>query len=150
MRSFLFGAAAALAVVAATGQAGEGGLADPRQNAAGRRVYQTQCASCHGARAEGAPNWQQPNEQGEMPPPPHDREGHTWKHADGMLYRIVRDGWRDPFNKTERLSMPAFGQTLSPEEIRGVIDYLKTLWTPDQWRFQEEESRRAPFPPEAR
>lgn len=119
--------------------------ADPGPDA-GRRIYQTQCASCHGGRGEGAADWQQPNGQGEMPAPPHDRDGHTWKHADGMLYRIVKDGWRDPFNETQRLTMPAFGQTLSPGEIRAVIDYLKTLWTPEQRRFQEEESRREPYP----
>ena len=30
------------------------------------------------------------------------------------------------------------------------IEYLKTMWTPEQRAFQREESRRAPFPPEAR
>ena len=146
MRSPLVASAVWWIVMLATAHAGDGGIADPRQIAVGRRVYQAQCASCHGSRGEGAPNWPRPDGQGEMPAPPHDREGHSWKHADGMLYRIVRDGWRDPFNKTERLTMPAFGKTLPPEELRAVIDYLKTLWTPDQRRFQEEESRRAPFP----
>ena len=150
MRSLLVASAVWWIVLLATAHAGEGGTADPQQIAVGRRVYQVQCASCHGSRGEGAPDWQRPDGQGEMPAPPHDREGHTWKHADGMLYRIVRDGWRDPFNKTERLTMPAFGQTLPPEEIQAVIDYLKTLWAPEQRRFQEEESRRAPFPPEVR
>ena len=116
----------------------------------GKRVYETQCASCHGARAEGAPNWREPDANGEMPAPPHDRAGHTWKHADGMLYRIVRDGWRDAFNKTQRLTMPPFGDKLSPKQIRAVIEYLKTLWTPQQRRFQRDESRKAPYPPEAR
>lgn len=124
--------------------------AQPQALEAGSRVYQVQCASCHGSRGEGAPNWQQPDGKGEMPAPPHNRQGHTWKHADGMLYRIVKDGWRDPFNKTQRQTMPAFGQTLSPAEIRAVIDYLKTWWTPEQRSFQEEESRRASFPPETR
>ena len=116
----------------------------------GKRVYETQCASCHGKRAEGAPAWREPDANGEMPAPPHDRTGHTWKHGDGMLYRIVRDGWRDPFNKTKRLTMPPFGDQLSPNEIRAVIEYLKTLWTPEQRRFQRDESRKAPYPPEAR
>lgn len=117
---------------------------------AGKHVYEKQCASCHGARGEGAPGWREPDARGEMPAPPHDAHGHTWKHADGMLYRLVRDGWRDPFNKTKRLTMPAFAGTLSPGEIRDVIEYLKTLWTPDERRFQRDESRRMPFPPEAR
>jgi len=46
--------------------------------------------------------------------------------------------------------MPAFGHTLTPENTRAVIEYLKTLWTPAQRRFQREESRRMPYPPEAR
>ncbi|KDP87220.1 hypothetical protein CF70_002940 [Cupriavidus sp. SK-3] len=66
-----------------------------------------------------------------------------------MLYRIVKNGWRDPYNKTERLTMPAFAQALSPAEIRDVIEYLKTMWTPEQRRFQREESEQGPFPPEA-
>lgn len=113
---------------------------------AGRSVYAKHCASCHGARAEGASNWEQPDVQGELPAPPHDAEGHTWKHSDAMLYRIVMRGWRDPFNKTDRLTMPGFSGILSPGEVRAVITYLKTLWTPEQRRFQEEESRNQPFP----
>ena len=116
----------------------------------GKHVYEAQCASCHGARAEGVPNWREPDAGGEMPAPPHDAQGHTWKHGDGMLYRIVHDGWRDAFNKTQRLTMPPFGDKLSPNEIEAVIEYLKTLWTPQQRRFQRDESRKEPFPPEAR
>ena len=112
----------------------------------GRGVYAKHCASCHGVRAEGAPNWEQPDAQGELPAPPHDAEGHTWKHSDAMLYRIVMQGWRDPFNKTKRLTMPGFSGILSPKEVRAVIAYLKTLWTPEQRRFQAEESRKQPFP----
>lgn len=117
---------------------------------AGQRIYAAQCAACHGAMAEGQPAWDRPGPNGELPAPPHNREGHTWKHSDAMLYRIVHDGWRDPFNKTRTLTMPAFGQALKPAEIRLVLDYLKTLWTPEQRRFQREESRNAPYPPEAR
>lgn len=113
---------------------------------AGRRLYQAQCAACHGTRGEGQPRWERLNAAGERPAPPHDRSGHTWKHSDAMLYRIVAEGWRDPFNKTPRLTMPAFGQTLQPADIRAILDYLKTLWTPQQRAFQREESRKAPFP----
>ena len=114
--------------------------------ASGRTVYEQRCAACHGANAEGAPGWEQSDAQGEMPAPPHDRAGHTWKHSDAMLYRIVQDGWRDPFNKTQRLTMPGFKGQLSRADTIAVIAYLKTLWTPEQREFQAEESRRAPFP----
>lgn len=128
-----------------SGQAEAAAKAEQRIEA-GRRVYQAQCAACHGARGEGQPGGAGLNAAGERPAPPHDHSGHTWKHSDAMLYRIVAAGWRDPFNKTQRLTMPAFQQTLQPAQIRAVVDYLKTLWTPQQRAFQREESRKAPFP----
>lgn len=124
---------------------------DPREVEAGRVVYRQHCASCHGIRGEGEPNWEELNARGELPSPPHDAEGHTWKHSDAMLYRMVSEGWRDPFNKTDRLTMPPFRDVLSPEQIRDVITYLKTLWTPEQRQFQWEETLvRGAFPPQAR
>lgn len=152
MRSVLLGSAMALIGVTATVHAikDDPPPFDQTLLQQGRAVYQRQCASCHGAQGEGAPNWQQRNAQGELPAPPHGPEGHTWKHSDAMLYRIVREGWRDPFNKTKQLTMPAFRGTLSPGETHAVITYIKTFWTRDQRRFQWEESRAQPFPPEAK
>lgn len=131
------------------GLAGEAGPPplNPEAVKAGRAIYREYCASCHGLRGEVQPNWQEPNAQGELPAPPHDADGHTWKHSDAMLYRMVKEGWRDPFNKTTRLTMPAFGDQLSPEQIRQVITYLKSLWTPEQRQFQREETLvRGAFP----
>ena len=115
--------------------------------AKGRDVYGHECASCHGPRGEGAQGWQRPDAHGELPPPPHDAHGHTWKHSDAMLYRIVHDGWRDPFNRTSRLTMPAFAGRLGHADIVAVIEYLKTFWTGEERRFQAEESLGHPFPP---
>ena len=132
--------------VVQAGQAGPPAL-DPVQVESGREIYQLYCVSCHGTRGEGAPNWEQPNAEGELPAPPHNAKGHTWKHADAMLYPMVNDGWRDPFNKTERLTMPPFEDVLTPEEMQNVITYLKTLWTPEQRQFQWEETQvRGGFP----
>jgi mono/diheme cytochrome c family protein len=119
---------------------------DPAVVKAGRAIYRHSCASCHGARGEGAAAWEIPDQLGELPAPPHDAKGHTWRHSDAMLYRIVQDGLRDEFNKTDRLTMPAFKGQLSHKETIAVIAYLKTLWTPEQRQFQWEESRRQPFP----
>ncbi len=119
---------------------------DPATLAKGRDIYRQHCAACHGTNGEGATGWQQADRLGEMPAPPHDSEGHTWKHSDAMLYRIVQSGWRDRFNKTQRLTMPGFSTTLSPAETRAVITFLKTLWKPEQRIFQADESRNAPFP----
>lgn len=116
----------------------------------GHTVYQQYCASCHGAQGEGAPDWKKRNERGELPPPPHDETGHTWRHSDAMLYRMISEGWQDPFNKTGHLTMPPFKDILTPHEIKAVIAYLKTLWTAEQRQFQREESQDQPFPSEVK
>jgi mono/diheme cytochrome c family protein len=144
-----FGLVLATSFMAGTSLAGETGPAplDANRIEAGRKIYQQYCASCHGPRGRVKGNWERPNAQGELPPPPHDSEGHTWKHSDAMLYRMVSEGWRDPFNKTRRLTMPAFGDQISPRQICDVTIYLKTFWTPEQREFQWEETRvRGGFP----
>lgn len=43
--------------------------------------------------------------------------------------------------------MPAWKGKLSDREIRSVIAYIKTLWTEDQRRFQEQVNQVRPTPP---
>jgi len=112
---------------------------DPGRVAQGRQVYLRNCASCHGQQAEGAPHWQQPDSRGDLPPPPHDDSGHTWRHGDTQLHEIIHDGMRDPFNKTPDLTMPPFKDRLSEQEIDDVLAYMKSLWSPEHRRYQEEQ-----------
>lgn len=102
----------------------------------GQQVYAQQCASCHGADGEGqfpdAP--MQPDSTGRIGAPPHDETGHTWHHADALLYDIVRNGGRgtpDMF-----YPMPDFGDQLTEAEIAAVIVYIKTMWTDEQRQQQ--------------
>ena len=113
----------------------------PANVAQGQQIYQQYCAACHGQQAEGAANWNKPDEKGEMPPPPHDETGHTWRHSDAMLFKMIAKGWRHPFNKTDRLTMPAFEDALTEQEIQSVIEYLKTLWTDEQRKYRATESQ---------
>lgn len=119
---------------------------DPGQIARGRQVYLQYCARCHGQNAEGAPSWQQPDARGNLPPPPHDDSGHTWRHSDAQLADIIRDGQRDLFNKTSELTMPLFKDQLSEEEIAAVIAYFKSLWSPEHRMYQEEQNQRPAMP----
>lgn len=120
---------------------------DPAQVARGRAVYLRNCASCHGQEAEGARNWTEPDTRGNLPPPPHDDTGHTWRHSDRELDEMIRNGWRDPFNKTPELTMPPFKDRLSDEDIEAVITYFKSLWSEEPRRWQLRESQRDPVPP---
>ncbi|MBI5300630.1 MAG: cytochrome c [Chloroflexi bacterium] len=121
------------------------------QVALGRNVYQANCANCHGANAEGAPNWKKPDAKGNYPPPPHDDSGHTWHHSDRLLYDIIRDGSRDPMRPDAPQQMPAFGNKLNDAEIRAVLIYLASLWTQEhrefQWERTVDDMIRTPPPP---
>src|SRR5258708_3666972 len=113
MRRFVVGTMIAVANHVAIARAGdEAPSLDP-----GRAIYQQYCASCHGADAQGASHWQERDEHGELPAPPHDAEGHTWRHSDADLYQMVNKGWRDPSNNTTRHTMPASGDLLSPNHL---------------------------------
>jgi mono/diheme cytochrome c family protein len=108
----------------------------------GRDVYLQNCAACHGAKSQGAPNWQQPDARGDLPPPSHDDDGHTWRHGDAELTGIIKNGLRDRFNKTPELTMPPFKGRLNDEENAAVIAYFKSLWSPEHRRYQEQQTQR--------
>jgi mono/diheme cytochrome c family protein len=119
---------------------------DPQQVARGEALYQMNCLQCHGVRGEGNPNWRRQNSDDTYPPPPHNSTGHTWHHADGLLYRIIRDGGTIYETPGFKSGMPAFGDRLKDDEIRAVITYLKSLWEPGHRASQAEVSLQDPFP----
>lgn len=105
----------------------------------GERIYQSQCAACHGAFLEGQPEWRTRNSEGLLPAPPHDASGHTWHHADDLLFEITKYGAAvvigDP---TYRSIMPAYEGILTDEEIIAVLSFIKNTWPEEQRQWQEE------------
>ncbi len=98
----------------------------------GQEVFTSICSACHGLQGEGQPNWHIPMENGTLPAPPLNGDGHTWHHGDGFLYRVIRDGGKfqeDPVLLPNfKSAMPAFGAQLSHQEIIAVISYIKEWW----------------------
>lgn len=112
----------------------------------GRRLYGSSCAACHGAEGEGAPDWRRSDAYGVFPPPPHDSSGHTWHHPDGLLFRIIREGCAAYATADIPCNMPAFGDRLSDDDIRAIVEFLRKWWTADERAFQASVSRDDPFP----
>ncbi|MBI1620509.1 c-type cytochrome [Aquamicrobium zhengzhouense] len=110
--------------------------------AAGRTIYGDHCAACHGVQLEGQPDWKTPLPSGRLPAPPHDASGHTWHHADEMLFRIVKEGTAAVVGGNYESDMPGFGDTLGDAEIRAVLAFIKSTWPERERGFQEEVSRR--------
>jgi mono/diheme cytochrome c family protein len=113
--------------------------ADAALVALGKSVYDRHCAACHGANLEGQPDWQRRRPDGRMPAPPHDDSGHTWHHPEHVLFSIVKHGLVPPYAPPGYQSdMPAFRDILSDEEIRAVLAFIESRWSPQvlEWRRQ--------------
>ena len=117
---------------------------DPREIAAGARLYQANCASCHGAHLEGQPHWQEPGPDGLLPAPPHDETGHTWQHSDAELTELVAHSVQAFAPAGYKTAMPAFAGTLTPAEIQATIAYIKSTWGPGIRAYQAAQNPGGP------
>lgn len=112
--------------------------------AQGEMLYAEYCASCHGADLEGQPDWRSAGPDGVLPAPPHDETGHTWHHADDVLFQYTKLGGEAmlaqqgmEFNS----GMPGFGEQLSDVEISNILAFIKSTWPERQRAIQSERSR---------
>lgn len=103
----------------------------------GRKVYEANCASCHGYGLEGQPNWQSRGPDGILPAPPHDENGHTWHHPDAILFATVELGGQAFMPQGVKSGMPAYGDILSDREIQASLAYIKSRWPSKIRRRQE-------------
>jgi len=105
---------------------------------AGEKVYQSQCASCHGQYLAGQPNWRERDANGFLPAPPHDASGHTWHHADDLLFEIVKYGPGVVINDDSyKTVMPIYKDILSDEDIIAVLSFIKNTWPEEQRTWQD-------------
>jgi mono/diheme cytochrome c family protein len=119
--------------------------ADPQQaqTSAGRQLYMANCASCHGADLEGQPDWMTRNENGRLPAPPHDESGHTWHHSDKQLFTITKFGLQ-AISPGYESDMPAFEDKLTDDEIRLILQYIRSTWPERARDYQAERSNADP------
>lgn len=103
-------------------------VANGAQVALGADVYARRCASCHGARLEGQPNWRESLPDGRRRAPPHDETGHTWHHADRYLFDLIKGNVQRFAPPGAESDMPAFKNVLTDEEIWAVIAFIKSRW----------------------
>ncbi len=96
--------------------------------ARGEGLYREHCAACHGANLQGQPNWRTALPDGTLPAPPHDASGHTWHHADRLLFGITKNGGQASAPPGFRSNMPAFADKLSDADIWSVLAYIKSRW----------------------
>ncbi len=100
--------------------------------ATGEKLYQQNCASCHGTNLEGQPNWYSKKADGTFPAPPHDETGHTWHHDDETLFNYTKLGGegmaKQSGYKNQNSGMPAYKNGLSDNEIISILNHIKSTW----------------------
>lgn len=104
--------------MAATWQApAETKLMTPAQMKEGERLYQINCAICHGTNLDGnGPLYN--NGQGAWPTPPRNlKDDYTKKLSDGQLYHVITYGIR---------AMGSYSSQLHPQQRWWVINYMKS------------------------
>jgi mono/diheme cytochrome c family protein len=134
------GAIAAVGAAAVIGWFAVSDSARRAQVMLGSRIYSDGCASCHGAKLEGQPNWQTPLPSGRLPAPPHDATGHTWHHSDDDLFTITRSGMA-ALVPGYASDMPIFATLLADDEIRAALAFIKDSWPERERAYQDARSR---------
>jgi len=110
-----------------------------KEVAQGKVLYNQHCASCHGVNLEGQPNWKERNEKGRLPAPPHDETGHTWHHANQLLFELTKFGMVPPnVPGNYESDMPAFKDSLTDEQIWAVLNYIKSRWPEETKKIHQE------------
>jgi len=92
----------------------------------GQKLYQQNCAKCHGKNAEGNKNWRSTGANGKYPAPPLNGTAHTWHHSTTVLVNTIKNG-------TAKIGgeMPAWKDRLSDQEINDILTWVKAQW-PDE------------------
>ncbi len=90
----------------------------------GKKVFEANCAVCHGAKGEGlVVDWKKPRADGKFPPPPLNGTAHTWHHSKELLMRTVNEG-----GVALGGAMPPFKDILSEKEKEAVLAHVMSLW----------------------
>jgi copper transport protein len=94
--------------------------ADATSIAAGKQVYEKNCASCHGKTGKGDGLMGE-----ELNPKPADLTDAQWKHGstDGEIFTVIKDG-------VKGTGMKSFNSKLTTHELWDVVNYVRSLATP--------------------
>lgn len=102
--------------------------ANSAQIQAGKALYGTYCAVCHGAELQGQEDWKSRSQAGKLPAPPHDASGHTWHHDDETLLNITMFGLEKYAGPDYKTDMPKYAGVLSNQQALSVLAYIKSTW----------------------
>jgi mono/diheme cytochrome c family protein len=91
--------------------------ADAASIAAGEKLYDKQCAGCHGDTGKGDGTM-----GAELNPKPSNLADADWKHgpSDGEIFTVIRDG-------VKTTGMKPFAAKLTTHQLWDVVNYLRSI-----------------------
>jgi mono/diheme cytochrome c family protein len=91
--------------------------ADATSIAAGKQLYDKQCAGCHGDTGKGDGSMGE-----ELNPKPANLADADWKHgsSDGEIFTVIRDG-------VKNTGMKPYARKLTTHQIWDVVNYVRSL-----------------------
>lgn len=105
----------------------------------GAALFASNCASCHGAKAQGlAEDWRKTDADGNYPPPPLNGSAHAWHHPMKVLRMTIQNGGARFGGK-----MPPFADKLKPDEIDAIIAWFQNHWSDEIYQTWLERDRAA-------
>ncbi len=90
---------------------------DAESIAAGRQLYDSKCAGCHGDTGKGDGTMGE-----ELNPKPSNLVDAEWKHgsSDGEIFVVIRDG-------VKRTGMKPYARKMTAHQIWDVVNYLRSI-----------------------
>jgi cbb3-type cytochrome c oxidase subunit III len=91
--------------------------ADAASVAAGKKLFASNCASCHGETGQG-----DGKAGATLNPKPPSLVDATWIHgsSDGEIFNVIRDGVKDT-------GMKAFASRMTAHQMWDVVNYLRSI-----------------------
>jgi mono/diheme cytochrome c family protein len=111
-------------------------LSDHNEGAA---LYAKHCASCHGVKLEGQPNWQTRKADGKLPAPPHDDSGHNGTTRTISFLKSPNSVFLRSYQVMS--DMISFEHRMSDGEIQAVLDFIKSTWSEQHLQYQAERNQ---------
>ncbi|KPK11885.1 MAG: hypothetical protein AMJ68_04140 [Acidithiobacillales bacterium SG8_45] len=111
-------------------QVDAGRIFDVERIAKGARLFQENCAQCHGPEAQGHPDWERGRKEGFAAAPPLNGTGTDITLSKVRMMEIIRNGLKQ---KGEPV-MPAWVGRVSDQDIEDVITWYQALWPADTYQ----------------